>query len=276
GRGPPRRAAAARCRPPARCRGRPAPAWPPARPGHAPAGRSSCRQQHHRPRRDSGTGAGHRSERVTGIEPAPPAWKAGALPLSYTRVPARAAGRERQSAVTAPVQRHTGRPARGPVRGPPAGPPAGSGASGRRDSNPRPPAPKAGALPLRHSPQTGGPLSVPEPPPPRAGRGAPPSSPGAADPPRSWPVVGAVGHRRYTHRPVKTIVAPLEGNKVKLSVEVDEEEFDKAVTAAYRKIAREVRIPGFRPGKAPRKVLEKRLGTQIGREQALNDALPEY
>lgn len=89
-------------------------------------------------------------------------------------------------------------------------------------------------------------------------------------------MVGAVGHRRYTHRPVKTIVAPLEGNKVKLSVEVDEEEFDKAVTAAYRKIAREVRIPGFRPGKAPRKVLEKRLGTQIGREQALNDALPEY
>lgn len=75
---------------------------------------------------------------------------------------------------------------------------------------------------------------------------------------------------------MKTIVAPLEGNKVKLSVEVDEDEFDQAVTAAYRKIAREVRIPGFRPGKAPRKVLEKRLGAQVGREQALNDALPEY
>jgi trigger factor len=75
---------------------------------------------------------------------------------------------------------------------------------------------------------------------------------------------------------VKTIVAPLEGNKVKLSVEVDEDEFDKAISDAYRKIAREVRIPGFRPGRAPRKVLEKRLGVQVGREQALNDALPEY
>jgi trigger factor len=75
---------------------------------------------------------------------------------------------------------------------------------------------------------------------------------------------------------VKTTVAPLEGNKVKLSVEVDENEFDKAVSDAYRKIAREVRIPGFRPGKAPRKVLERRLGSQVGREQALNDALPEY
>jgi trigger factor len=75
---------------------------------------------------------------------------------------------------------------------------------------------------------------------------------------------------------VKTTVAPLEGNKVKLSVVLDEDEFDKAVTDAYRKIAREVRIPGFRPGKAPRKVLEGRLGSQVGREQALQDALPEY
>jgi trigger factor len=75
---------------------------------------------------------------------------------------------------------------------------------------------------------------------------------------------------------VKTTVSPLEGNKVKLSVEVDEDEFDEAISDAYRKIAREVRIPGFRPGKAPRKVLEHRLGSQVGREQALSDALPEY
>jgi trigger factor len=75
---------------------------------------------------------------------------------------------------------------------------------------------------------------------------------------------------------VKTTVAPLEGNKVKLSVEVDEDEFDKALNDAFRKIAREVRIPGFRPGKAPRKVLERRLGSKVGREQALHDALPEY
>ncbi|MGH9111767.1 MAG: trigger factor [Acidimicrobiales bacterium] len=75
---------------------------------------------------------------------------------------------------------------------------------------------------------------------------------------------------------MKTTVSPLEGNKVKLSVEVDEDEFDKAITDAFRKISREVRIPGFRPGKAPRKVLERRLGSQVGREQALNDALPDY
>jgi trigger factor len=75
---------------------------------------------------------------------------------------------------------------------------------------------------------------------------------------------------------VKSTVSPLEGNKVKLSVEVDGQEFDKAIDVAFRKIAREVRIPGFRPGKAPRKVLERRLGAEVGRQQALQDSLPEY
>jgi len=75
---------------------------------------------------------------------------------------------------------------------------------------------------------------------------------------------------------VKATVEALEGNKVKLSVEVDEQEFESAVDAAFKKIAREVRIPGFRPGKAPRRVLESHIGAGAGRAQALNDALPDY
>ena len=75
---------------------------------------------------------------------------------------------------------------------------------------------------------------------------------------------------------MKSTVEPLEGNKVKVSVEVDEDEFDKAIDDAFRKIAREVRLPGFRPGKAPRKVLEARLGRGVGRAQALQDALPDF
>ena len=66
------------------------------------------------------------------------------------------------------------------------------------------------------------------------------------------------------------------GPRVKLSVEVDEERFDEAIDAAFRKIAREVRIQGFRPGKVPRKVLESRIGSGYARAQALEDALPEY
>jgi trigger factor len=75
---------------------------------------------------------------------------------------------------------------------------------------------------------------------------------------------------------VKTSVEPLEGNKVKLSVEVDEVEFDKALDAAFRRIAKEVRIPGFRPGKAPRKILEARVGPEAARQEALRESLPEY
>src|SRR3954452_6426968 len=87
---------------------------------------------------------------------------------------------------------------------------------------------------------------------------------------------GGGGVPRYTHPPVKAVVEPLEGNKVKLSVEVEEGEFEKDIDAAFRKIAREVRLPGFRPGKAPRRVLEAKLGKDVGREQALRDALPDY
>ncbi len=68
----------------------------------------------------------------------------------------------------------------------------------------------------------------------------------------------------------------LDGNKVKLSVTIDESEFDRNIDQAFRKIAREVRLPGFRAGKAPRRVLEARIGLAPAREQALNDAIPEY
>lgn len=75
---------------------------------------------------------------------------------------------------------------------------------------------------------------------------------------------------------MKTTVEPLEGNKVKLSIEIDEQEFESAIDAAFRKIAKEVRIPGFRPGKAPRRVLEAQVGKGAGRAQALNDSLPDF
>jgi trigger factor len=76
--------------------------------------------------------------------------------------------------------------------------------------------------------------------------------------------------------PLTTSVEPLEGNKVRLRVEVPADEFEQAVDAAFRKLARQVKIPGFRPGKAPRQLLEARLGGEVAREQALRDAVPDY
>lgn len=75
---------------------------------------------------------------------------------------------------------------------------------------------------------------------------------------------------------MQSTLEPLEGNKVKLSVEVESADVDKAVDSAARKLAREVRMPGFRPGKVPRRVLEARMGHGVLREEALRDSLPEF
>ena len=98
-------------------------------------------------------------------------------------------------------------------------------------------------------------------------------------PKRHVPIIagkGALNANRYTPKPVKSTLEALEGNQVKLSIEVEESEFDKNIDAAFRKIAHEVRLPGFRPGKAPRRVLEARIGIDAARGQAINDAIPEY
>jgi trigger factor len=76
--------------------------------------------------------------------------------------------------------------------------------------------------------------------------------------------------------PLTTSVERLEDNKIRLKVAVPATEFEKAIDSAFRKLAHEVRIPGFRPGKAPRQLLEARLGPGIAREQALRDSLPDY
>jgi len=75
---------------------------------------------------------------------------------------------------------------------------------------------------------------------------------------------------------METSVEALEDSKVRLHVAVPAAEFERAIDAAFRKLARSVRIPGFRPGKAPRRLLEARLGPEAGRDQALRDALPDY
>ncbi len=75
---------------------------------------------------------------------------------------------------------------------------------------------------------------------------------------------------------MRSTIEPLEGNKVKLSVEVDEAEFEPALNAAFKKIGQEVRIPGFRPGKVPRRIIEARIGAEAARHEALRATLPEY
>jgi trigger factor len=75
---------------------------------------------------------------------------------------------------------------------------------------------------------------------------------------------------------MQTTVEPTEANKAKLVVTLDDTDLDKALTQAFSKIAKEVRIPGFRPGKAPRRILEQRIGLDYARQVAIEDSLPDF
>jgi trigger factor len=76
---------------------------------------------------------------------------------------------------------------------------------------------------------------------------------------------------------MRATAAPEEGNKVRLSVEIDETEIDKALDEVMRRLSREVRVPGFRPGKVPRRVIEARMGGAGAlRGEALREALPDF
>jgi trigger factor len=71
-------------------------------------------------------------------------------------------------------------------------------------------------------------------------------------------------------------VTKLEENKVRLDVEVPPEAVRKGVEAKVRELGRQVRVPGFRPGKAPRRVIENRLGRDYIYMEALQEQLPTW
>ncbi|MCI8758318.1 MAG: trigger factor [Oscillospiraceae bacterium] len=67
----------------------------------------------------------------------------------------------------------------------------------------------------------------------------------------------------------------LEKSMVALTVEVSAADFEAAVDKAYKKQRGSIRVPGFRPGKAPRKMIESMYGTGVFYEEAVNIALPD-
>ena len=67
----------------------------------------------------------------------------------------------------------------------------------------------------------------------------------------------------------------LEKSRVALTIEVGAEEFEAAVNKAYLKMRGKMNIPGFRPGKAPRKMIESMYGAEVFYEEAVNAVLPD-
>ena len=73
---------------------------------------------------------------------------------------------------------------------------------------------------------------------------------------------------------MKSTVEQLTPTRVKLNVEVPFEELSAEYDRTYRSLAQQIRIPGFRPGKAPAKLIEARVGRDSILAQVVNDALP--
>lgn len=67
----------------------------------------------------------------------------------------------------------------------------------------------------------------------------------------------------------------LEKSKVKLTVDVSAADFEAAIEKAYKKQRNQINMPGFRRGKAPRKMIERMYGAEVFYEEAVNIALPE-
>ena len=67
----------------------------------------------------------------------------------------------------------------------------------------------------------------------------------------------------------------IEKNRYELQFSVDKATFDAAVTKVYNKKAKNINVPGFRKGKAPRSIVEKMYGVGIFYEDAINDLIPE-
>jgi len=75
---------------------------------------------------------------------------------------------------------------------------------------------------------------------------------------------------------METTVSELPGSRVRVEVEVPAADVDRGVQRAARSLAREMRLPGFRKGKAPPSLVIQRLGFGAVLEEAIRDALPEW
>ena len=74
---------------------------------------------------------------------------------------------------------------------------------------------------------------------------------------------------------MKVVTEKIGTNKVKMEITVEAAEFEKSMNVAYNKVKGKVSLRGFRPGKAPRKVIEQAYGESIFYEEAFNDAVPK-
>ena len=75
---------------------------------------------------------------------------------------------------------------------------------------------------------------------------------------------------------MQTTVEETDKHVVRMSVEVEAEEVARDLDRAYRKVAGEVKIPGFRKGRVPRQIIDARIGREHVLEEFVKDSIPSY
>jgi trigger factor len=75
---------------------------------------------------------------------------------------------------------------------------------------------------------------------------------------------------------MQTTVEATDTHTVKLTIEVPADRFEQDLDRTYRAIAREIKIPGFRPGKAPNRVIDTHVGRDIVLEEFVSSTVPTY
>ena len=75
---------------------------------------------------------------------------------------------------------------------------------------------------------------------------------------------------------MQTTIENTDKHTVKLTVEVPADEYSKDMDQAYRSIANQVKIPGFRKGKVPKQIIDAQIGREVVRDEFLQAAVPDY
>ncbi len=88
---------------------------------------------------------------------------------------------------------------------------------------------------------------------------------------------GGMPYTRGTEarQPVKVTLERLPESRVQLEIEVEPDRLERSLDAAYKRLVPKLRVPGFRPGKAPRPVVERMLGREELIREALESLLPD-
>ena len=75
---------------------------------------------------------------------------------------------------------------------------------------------------------------------------------------------------------MKTTVENLSPTRVRLTIEVPFDELEPTVAEVYKRVGAQVRVPGFRPGKVPARIIDQRVGRAVVLEEVVQHAVPKF